>query len=165
MAGQPCANHPNEMTFVRCGRCEKPICTRCMVDSPVGKKCRACAKNQTHLEESSARQIAQGFIGALVIAIPAGWLAFQIPLILLAFPYGWLVGEVGFRAAQRSRSLAVQAVTGIAAVIGALVGAGLPQPGPGGLDGLPEALPFAYLMSPWLWIFTVFGTMVAVSRV
>jgi hypothetical protein len=170
MAGQPCANHPNEITFVRCGRCEKPICTRCMVDSPVGKKCRACAKNQTHLEESSARQVAQGFIGAVVVAIPAGWLAFQIPLILLAFPYGWLVGEVGFRASQRSRSLAVQAVVGVAALVGALVGGVLPQPGMevpqiGPVDGVLEWNPIAALMNPYLWFFTVFGTLVAVSRV
>ena len=163
MAGLPCANHPNEMTFVRCGRCDKPICTRCMVDSPVGKKCRPCATNQTHLEQSTGRQVLQALVGALVVAIPAAWLAWQIPLILLAFPYGWLVGEVGFRSSQRSRSLAVQAVVGVAAVAGALVGAALPQPG--AHQEVVAVIAVASLMNPMVWIFTALGTMVAVSRV
>lgn len=163
MAGQPCASHPNEMTYVRCGRCEKPICTRCMVDSPVGKKCRACARNQTHLSESSPRQVLLGFAGALLVAVPAAWLANQIPIFLLAFPYGFLVAEAALRASQRSRSLAVQVATGMASVSGALLGALLPH---AGMEGIPGGgLPLWVLSSPWVWVFTVLGTVVAVSRV
>ena len=163
MAGQPCAFHPNEMTFVRCGRCDKPICTRCMVDSPVGKKCRACARNQTHLSESSPRQVLLGFLGALAAAVPAGWLAHQIPIILFAVPYGFVVAEAAFRASRRSRSLAVQVVTGVAAVTGGLLGAMLPQAGG---EGIPFLwLPMVALMSPSVWFFTILGTVIAVSRV
>lgn len=38
-----CANHPNTETVLRCGRCDKPICTRCIVQTPVGARCRECA--------------------------------------------------------------------------------------------------------------------------
>jgi hypothetical protein len=39
-----CARHPNTETVLRCGRCDTPICTRCMIMSPVGVRCRTCAQ-------------------------------------------------------------------------------------------------------------------------
>jgi len=39
-----CATHPNVETELRCGKCEKLICPRCMVPTPVGARCRACAQ-------------------------------------------------------------------------------------------------------------------------
>lgn len=48
--GQPgvyyCARHKKETTRVRCGKCETPICTRCMVHGPAGVRCRDCARNR-----------------------------------------------------------------------------------------------------------------------
>lgn len=44
-----CARHKKEITRVRCGRCETPICTRCAVHGPAGVRCRACAKNKVAL--------------------------------------------------------------------------------------------------------------------
>src|SRR5215472_4877017 len=41
-----CARHNKEITRVRCGRCETPICTRCAVHGPAGVRCRACARNR-----------------------------------------------------------------------------------------------------------------------
>ena len=38
-----CARDPSVETYLRCGRCEKPICPRCMIQTPVGAKCRECA--------------------------------------------------------------------------------------------------------------------------
>lgn len=50
VADQPgvyfCHRHHKETTRVRCGRCEKPVCTRCAVPAPVGIKCRECAKSR-----------------------------------------------------------------------------------------------------------------------
>lgn len=127
MPAVPCANHPKETTFVRCGRCEKPICTRCMVDSPVGKKCRDCARNRTHIYESKPHQVLLAFAAATLVAIPAGFAMHLIPIIYIApVLYGGLVGEVALRAGQRRRSLAMQVATGAAAVVGGLIGCGLP---------------------------------------
>jgi hypothetical protein len=157
MPGLPCAKHPNEITYVRCGRCEKPICVRCMVDTPVGKRCRECAQNRTHLSESTPRQVGLAFIAALAVALPAGWLMHQIPIFpLMAFPYGFVVAEAALRAGQRSRSLPVQVVTGIAALIGGVLGGGLDRAfGPAG--------PLAF--SPFSLILIGLGVAVAVSRV
>jgi Domain of unknown function (DUF4352) len=41
-----CAKH-NEETSVTCGRCETPVCPRCMVHSDVGVRCKTCAPVQT----------------------------------------------------------------------------------------------------------------------
>jgi len=39
-----CATHPDVETNLRCGKCDKPICPRCMVQTPVGARCRECAR-------------------------------------------------------------------------------------------------------------------------
>jgi hypothetical protein len=39
-----CAADPSIETYLRCGRCEKPICPRCLIQTPVGARCRDCAQ-------------------------------------------------------------------------------------------------------------------------
>jgi len=39
-----CARHPHTETVLRCGRCDTPICARCLVMSPVGARCPTCAQ-------------------------------------------------------------------------------------------------------------------------
>jgi hypothetical protein len=94
-----------------------------MVDSPVGKKCRSCAQNKTHLSESSPKQVGIAFLAATAAAVGAGCILHQIPIWLLALPYGALVAEVALRAGKRSRSIAMQAAAGAAAFIGSEAGA------------------------------------------
>ena len=38
-----CARHPKVETGLRCGRCETPICPKCMVMTDVGARCPDCA--------------------------------------------------------------------------------------------------------------------------
>lgn len=134
-----------------------------MVDTPVGKKCRDCAANRTHLAESTPRQVLLAFAAAILVAVPLGWLTQQLHLFLLAFPFGYAVGEAALRAGQRRRSLAMQIVTGVATVIGGVVGSALVLPhGPS-----EEAVRFVLgrAFSPLDLIVTVIATVVAVSRV
>lgn len=44
-----CARHKREVTRVRCGRCDTPICPRCTVHGPAGVRCRDCARNRVPL--------------------------------------------------------------------------------------------------------------------
>ena len=39
-----CYRHPERETYISCGRCERPICTRCAMQGPVGFRCRQCGK-------------------------------------------------------------------------------------------------------------------------
>jgi hypothetical protein len=165
MPGQPCVNHPNEITFVRCGRCDAPICVRCMVDTPVGKKCRDCSRNRTHLSVSSPRQVALGFLAALAAALVCGAILRAFPFLpILAFPYGYVIAEAALRGGSRSRSGWMQAATGLAALTGTLVTQAIRMPS--GLDGDETfGLALGHLLSPWTLAVVVIAVSVAVSRV
>jgi len=39
-----CATHPEIETNLKCGKCGKPICPKCLVQTPVGARCRDCAR-------------------------------------------------------------------------------------------------------------------------
>lgn len=41
-----CHKHKKETTRVTCGRCERPICPKCMVMGHAGVRCRQCARNK-----------------------------------------------------------------------------------------------------------------------
>jgi hypothetical protein len=41
-----CYRHPKRVTLLRCGKCERPICERCVVLSPAGTRCQECSKSQ-----------------------------------------------------------------------------------------------------------------------
>ena len=41
-----CARHKKTATRLHCGRCETPVCPRCVVQSPAGIRCRDCARNR-----------------------------------------------------------------------------------------------------------------------
>lgn len=44
-----CANHPDVETELACGRCNRPICTRCLTHTEVGIRCQeCCVKPQKH---------------------------------------------------------------------------------------------------------------------
>ncbi|MFD4345036.1 rhomboid family intramembrane serine protease [Streptomyces coelicoflavus] len=42
-----CYRHPDRQTGIRCTRCERPICTDCMVNASVGFHCPDCAAGRT----------------------------------------------------------------------------------------------------------------------
>jgi len=76
-----CYRHPKSETYVRCGRCDQPICPKCAVQGPVGFRCRQCGlvKSAT-ISSFTPQQLAFGF------AIPIGGGAIL----------GYLGGQVGF---------------------------------------------------------------------
>jgi len=39
-----CATHPQVETNLRCGKCGKLICPKCMIQTPVGARCLDCAR-------------------------------------------------------------------------------------------------------------------------
>jgi hypothetical protein len=146
-----------------------------MVDTPVGKKCRQCGQNRTHIMESTPRQVLTAFLVATLVAVPAGLVMQAIPIPYIApFVYGWAVSEVALRAGQRRRSLAMQVAAGLAALIGGVAGA-FPH-----LLGMwllakaaaahptPQTGAMAFVWTEvlmWPLIMTVLGVAVTVSRV
>ena len=144
------------MTLVRCGRCGAPFCLRCLIDTPVGKKCRPCADSRTHLSKSAPGSVVAAFVVALAAAFLGAVLLSQIKILLLAAPFGYVVAEAALRAGKRSRSLAMQIAVGVATLAGSLLGSAIILED----SGISWQLP-----GMWDAVIAVFGTMVAVSRV
>jgi hypothetical protein len=158
------------MTFVRCGRCDKPICVKCMVDSPVGKKCRDCAANKNHITQSTPVDAVLGLVVGTVAAAVSGWIMAQVSFFLLAFIYGWIVGEAVLRAGHRRRSLTMQIVAGVSAIAGGMIGRAVILQGTKVLDEagvafLTPGLHWELALQPDWLVLVGIGTALAVSRV
>ena len=121
-----CARHPEVESYLRCGKCGTPICPRCLVQTPVGARCRDCA-NLSRLPTFNVTpaffargMIAAGVSGALVggiWAVVTGGARFGILFAVLGgLAVGWAVSEAVSRATNYKRGLGLQAcaVLGVA---------------------------------------------------
>lgn len=93
-----CPRDPSVETALRCSRCETPICPRCLVHSPVGARCKDCARVMrspiyTLTLGGYARAAAASVIGGVVAG--AVWTAVLLPFqfgflsIILGIALGW----------------------------------------------------------------------------
>ena len=83
-AEQPvCPRHPDRVTYVRCQRCNRPVCTECQRPSPVGVLCVDCVKE--HQRSIPREQRAPRFTDRQGNAIP---LATYIIIGLTVVVYG-----------------------------------------------------------------------------
>ncbi len=120
-----CAAHPDVETALRCGKCGKPICPKCMVQTPVGARCRECAKlyKLPTYRVSSVyylRAAGTGLVMAVAIGVVWGiinnFLSFFFLNLLLAAGVGYAIGEVVGLSVNRKRSPWL-AITGSLAVV------------------------------------------------
>lgn len=76
-SAQFCFRHPKEATNLSCGRCERPICTKCAIIGPAGPRCPDCAKSKTEFRPAAVVHGAKRGIGSVVGAAgkagPWGW--------------------------------------------------------------------------------------------
>ena len=131
MAADPqptfCATHPKVETYLRCGRCDKPICPRCLVQTPVGSRCRACARvRRLPTYDVRPRFLLRGAAAGLAVAIVAAILMRFLPVrglffLLLGALYGYLVAEAISVATNRKRGSSL----GWVAVLTLFLGFGL----------------------------------------
>jgi len=104
-----CARHPNTETVLRCGRCNTPICPRCLVGTPVGARCPTCAGVKRFSINLKPRELARAIGYGLGISAAGTILLALIPLLGLLGPLieymviGFVVGEGVSRGANRKR--------------------------------------------------------------
>ncbi|MBM3933153.1 MAG: hypothetical protein FJ319_02435 [SAR202 cluster bacterium] len=133
-----CARHPNVPTALRCGKCETLICPRCMVQTPVGARCRDCARVIKSPVYSAAPVHLLKAIGAAVVLAAAGAIASLIILsvipiifvyILALAGFGYVMGEGVSIAAnrKRGRTLQIVAIGGILIAFGIVIYLGGPR--------------------------------------
>ena len=114
-----CATHPDVETGLRCGKCDKLICPRCLVHTPVGARCKDCARLRKlpTYDVSLVQYVKATLVGAgLALGFGVLWLivgvfipygAFVIPLIV-----GFAIGELISLSVNRKRGTGLQAVAG-----------------------------------------------------
>ena len=107
-----CVFHPDVETGLSCSRCDRPICVRCMVQAPVGIRCRECASVQklpTFDVQPSfyLRAVVVGGTVAIVTGLMWGFIIQMAPYPylagLLALLVGYAVGESISLATNRKR--------------------------------------------------------------
>jgi hypothetical protein len=166
-----CANHPNVETALRCNRCGKPICTRCMVRTPVGYRCRECVGQQQAIFFSGGpTDYVIGGVVSLVLGLMAGLLMGALGnwlfSLILGPLFGGAIAEVVRVAVRRRRSRYLWLVTAGGIVVGALpvlfgrlvLVSGLP----GGLGFVPAL--GANLLALGIYLFLAVGAAVARLR-
>lgn len=122
-----CLRHPKVQTNLRCASCGELICPRCLVQTPVGAKCRKCATSRRgDLSKLSPVRVT-GAIGAgLAAGAIAGWgVEFSLGFFLtffVAFAYGGFAGEMILRACGLRRGTTVEIIAGVSMAAGALLG-------------------------------------------
>ncbi len=125
-----CAYHRGVETNVRCVECDKPICPKDFVPTPVGYKCPDCARQLPSARRVvKPRQLALAAISAMGVGalggLVLGLLGFYSWLLTLAV--GLLAGETARRASGGHRQRSVALVAGAGMFVGAvLLGVGFP---------------------------------------
>ncbi len=81
-----CPRDPAVDTVLRCSRCDTPICPRCLVHTPVGARCRDCARIvKSPVYSLSGIHVARAAGAALVGGIAMGLIW---GFVLLPFTFG-----------------------------------------------------------------------------
>jgi hypothetical protein len=104
-----CARHPNIETVLRCGRCDTPICPRCLVGTPVGARCPTCAGVKRFASLLKPKELARAVGYGVGVSAAGTVLLYLIPLLGFLGPLisymviGFLVGHVVSVGANRKR--------------------------------------------------------------
>lgn len=128
-----CTNHPNVETMLRCNKCNRPMCVRCVRLTDVGYRCKECIAGQQAVyfnAESLDYPIAFG-VGFIVCAIASplaglflgrmGFFGLWIA-VLLGSAAGGILAELIRRATNRRRGRYLWAVAFGGVLLGVLVG-------------------------------------------
>ncbi len=111
-----CARHPKVETGLACGRCETPICPKCMVMTDVGARCPACAPARKLPQfEVGPLWILRGLTAALVAGAALGALwgvllpgGFGFFAVFIGIGLGYGIAEPVSLATNRKSGTALQ---------------------------------------------------------
>lgn len=123
-----CYRHPERETWVRCGRCDQPICMKCSMEGPVGLRCKTCGKpSRDALASMRVSQIVIAVLLAIGGGAIVGYAGTAIGYfgLVLAFFGGGIIVEVIDRAIGIKRGPRIIAIAIPGVIAGGLVGVSL----------------------------------------
>ncbi len=125
-----CAAHPRVETNLRCGKCGKPICPKCMVQTPVGARCPECARlyklptyrvSTAYYLRAAGTALGMAIICGVIWGVVSLFLPFFFLNLFLGAGVGYAIGEVVGLAVNRKRGRGLAAVAGAGVAISYLV--------------------------------------------
>ena len=125
-----CATHPDIETNLKCGKCGKPICLKCMVQSPVGARCPQCANvsklptfrvSGSHYLTGAGVALGMAIVTGLAWGAIDGIMPFFYLGLILAGAVGYAIGEVVSLSVNRKRGIWLAVFGSVAVVISYLV--------------------------------------------
>lgn len=132
-----CNWHPETETRLYCSQCGKSICTLCLVQVPVGIRCRECGRPEklpTYDVQPTYYFRAIGVAFAVAVVSGVLWLMLNsalggVPLIssLLGLGVAYAIGELVSRAVNRKRGVGLAWIAGGAMVLAYLISGGIFQ--------------------------------------
>ena len=112
-----CFWHTEVETGLSCSRCSKPICAQCLVQAPVGIRCRECGKAQpmpTYDVRPANYTLGIGVATLLMVLGTPAWVVLDNLLLvfgaygpvsgLMAIVFGFVTGDLVSRSVNRKRS-------------------------------------------------------------
>ena len=126
-----CYWHPSVETSLSCSRCGKAMCTECLVQAPVGIRCRECGKAASLPTFDVTPVYYARAVGAGLVCAVGGGVAWAVAnLILQGIPFlpwliaigiGYAAGELISLAANRKRSKGLAWIAGGSVVVAFLI--------------------------------------------
>ena len=123
-----CYRHPDRETWVRCGRCDQPICSKCSMQGPVGLRCKQCGRpSRDALASLRPTQLAIAAVVALGGGAIVGYAGstLQIFGLVAGFFGGGLIVEAIDRTVGIKRGPRIMAIALPGIVAGGVVGIAL----------------------------------------
>jgi len=107
-----CPRNPGVETALRCSRCETPICPKCLIQSPVGARCKDCAHmtrspvytlSPVHILRAAAAAVVGGLVMGIIWVVVLRPLTYGIFSIFIGAGLGWVFTRAMELATGRKR--------------------------------------------------------------
>jgi hypothetical protein len=175
-----CVNHPQTETYLRCNKCGKPVCIRCVERTPVGYRCKECLgiQRQGYYNATTVDYVLASIVAIVLSAVCGFVMSFigrfgllALLLAIFAGPIGGGVVAEGIRTAiQRHRGRYLWVVGCGAIVIGGVVGLFAPASVPllvtvlTGNIRLLSQVGLGLLLNIGFWIYVTLAVTTAYAR-
>lgn len=125
-----CACRSGIETNLSCSKCGRPICPKCLVQTPVGARCPSCANVHKlptysvparYYLRASGAGLGVAVVGGFIWGLIEAWVPFFSLNLILAPAFGYAISEVVSLASNRKRGIGLAVVAGIALVVSYLV--------------------------------------------